>query len=142
MAYVNKEWVTGETITADALNNLERGVQDALSGDSRFMLINATTMDMQTVTSIDKTSEEIIDFILDGGIPIVRLVNNNPYAPYEAAYYMFQTYEQLGWTGDERSVQFVTLRVRINLSGMTVDEAELIVTDNGASISQVSKTIS
>lgn len=30
MAYEPKEWVCGETITADGLNNLEEGVQEAL----------------------------------------------------------------------------------------------------------------
>lgn len=30
MAYVSKEWVTGETITADGLNNIEEGIQEAL----------------------------------------------------------------------------------------------------------------
>ena len=30
MAYEPKTWECGETITADALNNLEEGVQEAL----------------------------------------------------------------------------------------------------------------
>lgn len=32
MSYTPKTWQCGETVTADALNNLEDGVQEALAG--------------------------------------------------------------------------------------------------------------
>ena len=77
MVYVSKEWVTGETITADGLNNMEEGIQEALEGGSGRFDINVT-MEYQTdhyeVTDFDKTIEEI-NTAYDEGMVIVAHAN-------------------------------------------------------------------
>lgn len=58
MAYIPKEWICGEVITADGLNNLEAGVQEALEccggGDAGYECIESTTLlTNETVTTVE-----------------------------------------------------------------------------------------
>ena len=70
MAYEPKEWVCGETITAEGLNNLEEGVQEALdccggTTENEVFTVNVaidtsvTPSDALIPTTADKTFAEI-----------------------------------------------------------------------------------
>lgn len=71
MAYEPKEWVCGETITADGLNNLEEGVQEALeccdSSESFEVVYDATN------STINHTFEEIKDAYTAGKTITARI---------------------------------------------------------------------
>ena len=51
MAYEPKEWVCGETITADALNHIEEGIEECCGGASGVVL--------EVVETRDATAEEL-----------------------------------------------------------------------------------
>ena len=55
MSYSKYTWQTGETITAEKLNNLEGGVQEALAGGSRLI----ATPNQNNI--LDKTWQQIYD---------------------------------------------------------------------------------
>ena len=84
MAYISKEWITGETITAEKLNNLEEGVQEALESSDEYLMeivnIEARSQDGSTwdVTT-NKTAQEIMDLVEDGKI-VVANVHVIPYS--------------------------------------------------------------
>ena len=62
MSYEPKEWTCGETITADALNNIEEGIQDALEGGgggSSDFIITITYSPDAGGFVMDKTLDEI-----------------------------------------------------------------------------------
>lgn len=58
MSYNEYTWQTGETITAEKLNNLEEGVQEALAGDGNEKFVVTFTHNGDSV-SADKTIAEI-----------------------------------------------------------------------------------
>ena len=57
-------------------------------GDDNLLIVNATTTDNQTVTGIDKTFDEIVDFALQGGVVVMRLASNPTGAPYGNIFYL------------------------------------------------------
>ena len=70
MAYEPKEWVCGETITADGLNNLEEGVQEALDccgggGDCGY----SCTETQETVFEGSLTTSSMGSFIATAFVP-------------------------------------------------------------------------
>lgn len=67
MAYTPKTWACGETITADALNHIEQGVESA--SQVEFFVVHFTDGDNNTKVS-DKTAEEIGEAIADGKVPL------------------------------------------------------------------------
>ena len=89
MSYTPKEWVCGETITADALNNLEGGVQQALTRGGYFVITftpvgdgtdpfgNTISWDNGNVLC-DKTIAEIRE-AYDNGYTLVAIVNYQQY---------------------------------------------------------------
>ena len=72
MAYTPKTWVCGEKITADGLNNIEEGIQEALasSGGGGAFYIEATGT-MPNLTA-DKTFAELLQAIDDGCACFIR----------------------------------------------------------------------
>ena len=62
MSYEPKEWVCGETITADALNNIENGIADA----SSVFIVNFTNEGGTWVA--DKTFSEIKEALLSDNV--------------------------------------------------------------------------
>lgn len=76
MSYNKYTWQTGETITAEKLNNLEEGVQEALEGDSSVFYVDFATSDGQEWTA-NKTYAEIMDAYNGGSF----LVGRCPFAP-------------------------------------------------------------
>ena len=62
MAYEPKTWACGDTITADDLNHIEQGVAQSGGG----MTVNVVQRTGQTTFTIDKTCEEIIDYVKSG----------------------------------------------------------------------------
>ena len=73
MAYEPKEWVCGETITADGLNNLEEGIQEALDccgGGAMIVGVSEEICEGDQVRMVlDKTWNEI-KTAYDNGLPI------------------------------------------------------------------------
>lgn len=67
MAYEPKEWVCGDTITADDLNRMEQGIQDAsnVAVMNVESVMNAQTQ-MITVTSCDMTAQDVFDLMSAG----------------------------------------------------------------------------
>ncbi len=60
MSYTPTEWNTGDTITAEKLNNMEQGIASA-GGGGAFLV----GIDIQTQT-LDKTWQEIHDALASG----------------------------------------------------------------------------
>ena len=85
MAYEKHTWETGETITAEKLNNLEDGVQEAASGDSRFMIINITATQISSggewTASADVTYNDIKTAYDNNKIIIANIVEQSYGAP-------------------------------------------------------------
>ena len=71
MAYKPKEWVCGDTITADDLNHMENGIADAGGGGVEVVTF---TSDGSNWTP-DRSYEEIKQLLVDG-TPCVALIIN------------------------------------------------------------------
>ena len=83
MAYEKHTWETGETITAEKLNNLEDGVASAGdgSGDSNEFIINVSR-DSQYNLVIDKTFDEV-EAAYNNGKTLKLKNDNTNYRFYE-----------------------------------------------------------
>lgn len=67
MAYVEHEWVNGETITAAKLNNIEEGIAEAAqSGGGGALICNSSYDNDEDNYILDKTAQEIYDALLAG----------------------------------------------------------------------------
>lgn len=64
-AYVPTEWVTGDTITADRLNHMEEGIENAAESNDYVVLFTEIPGSQITVTA-DKTYSEINEAIQSG----------------------------------------------------------------------------
>lgn len=62
--------------------------------DDNLLIVNATITDNQTVTGIDKTFDEIVDFALQGGVVVMRLASNPTGTPYGSIFYLKLDYVQ------------------------------------------------
>lgn len=106
MAYEPKEWVCSETITADALNNIEAGVQEALAKEcdcgyscgSTYLEVFAETVEAVQEGSVfvaygtadSELTDESIRVTIDGDsyiLPRVDRENRNTRAPQLSYYY-------------------------------------------------------
>lgn len=76
MAYEKHEWECGETITADKMNNLENGIEEALQGGSAsgIMILHDNG---DYVAKLEKTWQEIYDHVNGGGIAFILSPRNN-----------------------------------------------------------------
>lgn len=79
MSYTPTNWVTGDVITAEKLNNIEQGIVGA--GD--LFVINATNVATSTNPStkptLDKTYDEIKAAYDSGMIPVVTFKETSPF---------------------------------------------------------------
>lgn len=85
MSYEKHTWETGETITAEKLNNLENGV--ASSGDEGSPIIIVTVTEDSGTYTTNKTYEEALSVINSGGICIFKIVGYLTYYYYLASYH-------------------------------------------------------
>lgn len=69
MSYEPTNWVTGDIVTADKLNNIESGVLSA-SGSGTFIISMTSENDVDT---LDKTWKEIHDAMASGQIAIILI---------------------------------------------------------------------
>lgn len=67
MSYTKHTWTSGEVITAENLNHIEDGVEDAGSGGGSSVLLITQSIDGEYIVS-DKTWQEIYDCVTTGGI--------------------------------------------------------------------------
>lgn len=58
MSYEPKEWVCGDTITAEALNHMENGIEEASQGGAEPLLVNSVYSE-EGRYDLDKTFGEI-----------------------------------------------------------------------------------
>lgn len=91
MAYVEHEWVNGETITAAKLNNIEEGITEAaqsggggLSADAVIHLEHANNSDQDgyaslTPTIVSGTYAELKAKLYDGGCPYILVEYHHPW---------------------------------------------------------------
>lgn len=63
MAYTPTTWVTGDTITAVKLNNMEQGIANA----GGILICTYTDDEQSQKLILDKTAQEIIDAVSNGG---------------------------------------------------------------------------
>ena len=84
MAYEPKEWVCGETITADALNHLEQGVADCGGGGVLVAEVIATYNGVGYECTSDTTFEELEEAYSAGKAIVARLMINSDGSTPEA----------------------------------------------------------
>ena len=76
MAYEKKTWETGEVITADGLNHIEDGVQEALASGGSDVLVTHITTDITASTEQidgDMTYTEIDEALLAGKVVFLQV---------------------------------------------------------------------
>ena len=83
MSYNPNIWNTGDIITAEKLNNMERGIGE--SGGGETFLINVEISAETGAISADKTYAEIIAAVDQGIIPVVKFIPDET----EFFYYTF-----------------------------------------------------
>lgn len=64
MSYEKHTWETGETITAEKLNNIEDGIASASGGDSRVFYVNI--QGRPGSATFDKTFDEMLEAYNNG----------------------------------------------------------------------------
>lgn len=142
MTYTPTEWKNGDVITAEKLNKIEEGVSG--NNSDLFMLVNAETIYNDILTTIDKTFDEITNFIIKGGTVMMRLVNKNPNAPYWAAYYLSLKYSPLDFSpqfGVGR-ISFENIQYETSASNVTLNMMNVNLDSDGSNtIESIRKTI-
>lgn len=89
MAYVEHEWVNGETITAAKLNNIEEGITEAAqSGGGGVLICNSSYDDDNDNYVLDKTAGEIYDALLAGTPVYIKYQYGTPTETYEGTLYL------------------------------------------------------
>lgn len=67
MAYEKQVWNCGDTITADKMNHIEEGIENASSGDALFVKYDHSETEGSTITYyFDKTWQEVHDALVAG----------------------------------------------------------------------------
>ena len=70
MAYEKQNWVCGDTLTAEKLNHMEQGIEDASQSGGGSEIVNmTTTIDENNclVCTLDKTASELYDIVFTQG---------------------------------------------------------------------------
>lgn len=75
MAYTKKTWECGETITADALNHIEDGIEEASQGGAEPLVLHVISDDLNEMEYLDKTFGEIRR-AFESGKPIYLMKND------------------------------------------------------------------
>lgn len=68
MAYTPTVWATGDIITAEKLNKMEQGIENA--GIPQFFVVHGTVALDQHTATLDKTYEEMVSAVSAGAIII------------------------------------------------------------------------
>lgn len=69
MAYEKQVWNCGDTITADKMNHIEDGIENASSGDALFVKYDHSEKTDSTATYyFDKTWQEVHDALVAGRV--------------------------------------------------------------------------
>ena len=75
MAYIPTEWVTGDVITAERLNNIESGVENLSSTGVEYVTITASRDASRNVTaSIDKTWNELLSLV-ESNVTVIAIMD-------------------------------------------------------------------
>lgn len=70
MAYEKQNWVCGDTLTAEKLNHMEQGIEDASQSGGGSEIVNMTMAagkDNCMVCTLDKTASELYDIVFTQG---------------------------------------------------------------------------
>lgn len=102
MAYVEHEWVNGETITAEKMNNIEEGISEAAQSggggyDAVIRLIHANSSEADNSSSltpsiVSGSFAELSAKISDGGFPCILVEYYHPWGAQFAAPMAYITY--------------------------------------------------
>ena len=116
MSYEKHTWETGETITAEKLNNLEDGVASGGEGSNNFFVKFTITYDQSgnPIVTSDKTLKEIVDAHKDGknvcGYSEFLYGTEDNYDFTRGIYHLSQIHTNGDLTGDTVfNVEFVNL---------------------------------
>ena len=74
MSYTPTEWKTGDIVTSTKLNKLEQGVANAGGGGC---LIEIGVTDTESASTLQKTGQEILDYIEAGYLPYIRMTDKS-----------------------------------------------------------------
>lgn len=110
MTYTKTNWQTGDVITAEKLNKLENGVEDASGGGSGgIMLIGVTIDEERSCLVLNKTYKEIKDAMSSGIVPIIAMnpVDNPTWHRYyyEPIYSYYESTYNDGVTQDSITIR-------------------------------------
>ena len=90
MSYTPTTWVTGDTITAVKLNNMEQGIADAGGGTA----IVGYSFDIETNrTTCNKTAEEIYELFISNGSVALMDTDDDYSCVYQIVQYMYENYD-------------------------------------------------
>jgi hypothetical protein len=134
MAYEPKEWVCGDTITADDLNRIEEGVADA--SQSQMVVKLLAQVDAYGF-STDKSFSEVAEFVGNGNYNVVLVPGSNGIAGGRVFTLSAVNYDYV--TGDVNRLSFsssVEGTTEIRVAGLTW------IPSNSNTVSGVEKTIS
>ncbi len=73
MSYTKTTWSTGDTITAEKLNNIETGIKNN-DDNAKIFIVNLETQDMQNYTA-DRTFEQLLQ-AYNNGYNILAKIGN------------------------------------------------------------------
>ncbi len=73
MSYTKTTWLTGDTITAEKLNNIETGIKNN-DDNAKIFIVNLETQDMQNYTA-DRTFEQLVQAFNNGYYILARIGN-------------------------------------------------------------------
>lgn len=134
MAYEPKEWVCGDTITADDLNRIEEGVADA--SESQMVVKLLAQVDAYGF-STDKSFSEVAEFVGNGNYNVVLVPGSNGVAGGRVFTLSAVNYDYA--TGDANRLVFSSSVS----NGATIQVAVLTwISSDSNTVSGVEKTIS
>lgn len=110
MAYEPTNWVCGDIVTADKLNNMEEGIQEALTccesggGTSEPLIVNVTKPDPNYAYYVlDKTYNEILEVVQSGKLVYCNVPTGENYSGLERG---LSSLGCIGVNGDNYAVKF------------------------------------
>lgn len=87
MSYTEHTWTTGETITADKMNNIEEGIVEASQSGSSALICTSSYSEVVGNYILDKTVQEIYDALLDGTPAYIKFQYGG-FDSYEGSLYL------------------------------------------------------
>lgn len=111
MAYEKTTWNCGDTITAEKLNNLENGVEEALECCSGGGLICTATVtvneDNYACYILDKTWQEIHDALAQGQSVYISEPGDNAWNMIRGIWVVVGVYDDSDVGGNDYDVAFI-----------------------------------